>query len=169
MISIFTLWGYWYQARVESGRCQDGSEYLCTTDTGDIYDVGCLIDHHRPNQVNFYTRIRLVLVGFCHPAIPQSIEEDRAPSTQRSSTQAVTTWTRQTNLCQTTRRSLAWMEKCKNCRRQSGTSKSVLSPGLPSHWSSDDIKNGFIISRHSLTEIRKFSANIFVQLDCLCQ
>ena len=55
---------------------------LSTTDTRDIYDVGCLIDHHRPNQVNFYTRIRLVSVGFCHPAIPQSIEEDRALSSE---------------------------------------------------------------------------------------
>ena len=125
------------------------------TDTRDIYDVGCLIDHHRPNQVNFYTRIRLVLVGFCHPAIPQSIEEDKALGTEKSSTQPVTTSTR-----------LSSDKFVPNSRRQSGSGKAVLSPGLPSHWSSDDIKNAFIIARHSLTEIRKFSANIFVQLDC---
>ena len=177
MISIFTLWGYWYRPILEyqasepgeAGDARMGLLYLSTTDTRDIYDVGCLIDHHRPNQVNFYTRIRLVLVGFCHPAIPQSIEEDRAPSTEKSSTQAVRVWTRQTNLCQTPTTQW-WLKKCKNCRRQSGTTQTVLSPGLASNWSSDDIKNGLITSPHSLTEIRKFSANIFIQLEAwVCQ
>ena len=105
---------------------QDGSLSLSlsSTDTRDIYDVGCLIDHHRPNQVNFYTRIRLVLVGFCHPAIPQSIEEDKALGTEKSSTQPVTT---------STRLSSASDKFVPNSRRQSGSGKAVLSPGLPSH------------------------------------
>lgn len=61
VISIFTWRGY----------CSwDGQTEILQQD---IYDVGCLIDHHRPNQVNFYTRIRLVLVGFCHGTVPQSI------------------------------------------------------------------------------------------------